>query len=181
MTETKNMKSEIKTRRATPADAVLLSKLGRETFNDAFADHPLNSPEDMAAYMEEAFSLGKVENELADPQTVFLIAESGGEAVGYAKLLIDSREAGITASRPIELARLYASYKLIGRGIGAALMQSCLEEAARRGCDVIWLGVWEHNERAQDFYRKWKFTDAGSHVFQLGADAQTDLLMQRAL
>src|SRR5689334_16525694 len=105
MTETKDMKTEIRIRRAAPADAALLSKLGHETFYDAFAGHPLNAPDDMAAYMEEAFSLGKVESELADPQAVFLIAESGGEAVGYAKLLIDSREPGINASRPVELAR----------------------------------------------------------------------------
>ena len=77
--------------------------------------------------------------------------------------------------------RLYAGREFIGKGVGAALMRRCLDEAARLECDVIWLGVWEHNKRAQDFYRRWKFTDAGSHIFQVGSDAQTDLLMQRAV
>ena len=179
--EAKNVKTEVAIRYATPDDAALLSRLGRETFHDTFAGHPLNAPEDMAAYMAEAFSREKVESELADPEAVFLIAESAGRAAGYAKLLVGSREPGITASRPVELVRLYAGRDFIGKGIGAALMRRCLDEAARLRCDVIWLGVWEHNVRAQDFYRRWNFTDAGSHIFQVGSDPQTDLLMQRAV
>lgn len=180
-TGTKNVKTETVIRYAAAGDAALLSELGRETFHDTFAGHPLNAPDDMAAYMEQAFSLEKVEGELADPQAVFLIAESGGEAAGYAKLLVGSREPEITASRPVELVRLYAGRNFIGKGIGAALMRRCLDEAARHGCDVIWLGVWEHNERALEFYRRWNFTGVGSHVFQVGSDPQTDLLMQRAV
>ena len=175
------MKTEITIRYAAHEDAALLSKVGRETFHETFAGHPLNAPDDMAAYMDQAFSLERVESELADPKAVFLIAESAGEVAGYAKLLVDSREPEIAASRPIELVRLYAGRSFIGKGIGAALMRRCLDEAARLECDVIWLGVWEHNERAQDFYRRWNFTDAGSHIFQVGSDPQTDLLMQRAV
>ncbi|MEW6731131.1 MAG: GNAT family N-acetyltransferase [Acidobacteriota bacterium] len=179
--EIKTIKAEIKIRYAAPRDATLLSRLGRETFYDTFADHPRNSLENVMAYIEEAFSLEKIESELADPKAIFLIAESEGEAYGYTKLLIDSYEPAIIASRPIELVRLYASKNFIGKGIGAALMRRCLDEAAYLERDVIWLGVWEYNKRARDFYNRWKFIPVGSHLFQLGADAQTDLLMQRAI
>jgi ribosomal protein S18 acetylase RimI-like enzyme len=65
--------------------------------------------------------------------------------------------------------------------VGAALMQACIDEARRRGHKTLWLGVWEHNPRAQAFYRKWNFVEIGTHVFHLGNDPQTDLLMQRTI
>lgn len=167
------------TRPAGPADAELLADLALRTFNDAFAGHPLNRPEDMAAYTAEAFAPDRLRAELADTAAVYLLAEVGGEPVGYAKLAFGPAEPGVTGERPAELCRLYAEQRHLGRGVGPALMAECLAEAAGRGCDVIWLGVWEHNPRAQNFYRKWGFVEVGSHVFQLGTDAQTDLLMQR--
>jgi ribosomal protein S18 acetylase RimI-like enzyme len=60
-------------------------------------------------------------------------------------------------------------------------MEECFEIAKEKGCDVMWLGVWEFNPRAQRFYEKHGFRVVGSHVFQLGADPQTDLLMQRKI
>jgi ribosomal protein S18 acetylase RimI-like enzyme len=60
-------------------------------------------------------------------------------------------------------------------------MDASLERAKGENRDVMWLGVWEYNPRAQRFYEKNGFRVVGSHVFQLGEDAQTDLLMQKEL
>jgi ribosomal protein S18 acetylase RimI-like enzyme len=81
----------------------------------------------------------------------------------------------------VKLVRIYAGKARIGKGMGTALMRACLDEAASRGCDTIWLGVWERNERAQEFYRKWGFEEAGTQAFQLGAEMQTDRLMQKTV
>ncbi|HZW02657.1 MAG TPA: GNAT family N-acetyltransferase [Anaerolineaceae bacterium] len=162
---------------ATAGDNVRLAEFGAQAFADSFAAD--NRPEDMAAYLAESFSPEKQAAELAAPNSVFLIAEIGGEMAGFARLLEDPAPAGVTGRRPLELVRIYAGKQWIGRGVGAALMQACLVEAARRGCDTLWLGVWEHNLRAQAFYRKWGFTVAGTQPFRLGADLQTDLVMQR--
>jgi ribosomal protein S18 acetylase RimI-like enzyme len=77
--------------------------------------------------------------------------------------------------------RLYVSKDSLGSGVGAALMQACIDEAADKGFDTIWLGVWENNFRAQAFYRKWNFTEVGTHIFMLGDDRQTDLVMARSI
>ena len=90
-------------------------------------------------------------------------------------------EEGITGDKPVELVRLYVSRESLGRGVGAALMQACIGEAKQQGYQTLWLGVWEHNSRAQAFYRKWNFHEVGTHVFQLGEDPQTDILMQRSI
>jgi ribosomal protein S18 acetylase RimI-like enzyme len=68
-----------------------------------------------------------------------------------------------------------------GQKAGAALMQHCLGLAMMAGYDVVWLGVWEHNYKALNFYRKWGFEVFGSHIFRLGDDEQTDVMMKKHL
>jgi ribosomal protein S18 acetylase RimI-like enzyme len=164
-------------RRAHPGDHLLLFELGVETFFDAFGPH--NTPSNMEIYLKAAFSPAIQAAELAEPSSVFLIAEVDAQTAGYARLLEGQPPSGAAGSRAIELVRLYARTRRIGHGVGAALMQACLAEAAARGCDTIWLGVWERNRRAIAFYERWGFRRVGSHPFQLGDDLQTDLVMQR--
>jgi ribosomal protein S18 acetylase RimI-like enzyme len=164
-------------RRGEPNDAELLAELGARTFSETFAAD--NTPENMAAYLASAFSPAQQASELSDPRSSFHIAEVDGVAVGYALLRTGRVPNGVTGDRPIELVRLYVSKESLGTGVGAALMQACIDDAKQQGHQTLWLGVWENNTRAQAFYRKWNFQDVGRHVFQLGDDPQTDILMQR--
>ena len=171
--------NSVSIRQATLEDAKLLTDLSYTTFWDAFAHHPKNAPDDLAHYMRQAFSVEQIATELAEPKSIFLIAEIDDKPAGYAKLNIDNIEDGITAKRPIELARLYSRQEYLGRGVGQNLMDACFEFASENDHDVMWLGVWEFNPRAQRFYEKNGFRIVGNHTFQLGSDPQTDLLMQR--
>ena len=173
------MTQKITLRRATIDDANLLTELGARTFLETFAAD--NTSEDMDAYLAENFNLAQQTAELADLAATFLIAEVDGVAAGYAKLHAGEPLESVEGSKPIELVRLYASREWLGRGVGGALMQACLDEARRAGHETIWLGVWERNERAQAFYRKWNFRTVGEHDFQLGSDLQRDLLMERSI
>ncbi len=172
---------EIIIRQAVPEDAKLLTDLAYTTFWDAFAHHPKNAPDDLNYYMRQAFNQDQIATELVDAKNIFLIAEIDGEAAGYSKIIFDNIEPGITAERPVELSRLYAHQKHLGQGVGQMLMDACFDRSKADGRDVMWLGVWEYNPRAQRFYEKNGFRVVGSHVFQLGKDSQTDLLMQREL
>jgi diamine N-acetyltransferase len=160
-------------------DAGLLAELGARTFSETFASN--NTPENMAAYLASSFTPAQQAAELADPQCLFQIAETNGVAVGYAMLRSGNVLDDVTGDNPVELVRLYVSRESLGGGVGAALMQACIGEAKQRGYKTLWLGVWEHNHRAQAFYRKWNFHGVGTHVFLLGDDPQTDILMQRAI
>jgi ribosomal protein S18 acetylase RimI-like enzyme len=171
--------STLNIRRARVEDAKLLAELGAQTFAETFTDD--NKPEDMAAYLAASFNLEKLTVELTDPLSIFFIAEGGGHAAGYAKIHAGEALEGVENQKPIELVRLYVSRKWLGRGVGQALMQRCLNEARKLGFQTIWLGVWEHNSRALAFYRKWDFHEVGEHTFQLGSDQQRDILMQRAI
>lgn len=158
-----------------------LAALAYKTFWDAFHDHPKNAPEDLAIYMKKAFSREQIASEISDKGNIFFLAEKASELAGYAKLALGASEAGITALRPAELSRLYSHQKFLGHGVGQMLLEACIAHARQAGCDVMWLGVWEFNPRAQRFYQKNGFRIVGSHIFQLGSDPQTDLLMQREL
>ena len=173
--------SEIQIRPATRDDAKLLTDLSYTTFWDAFAHHPKNAQDDLAYYMRQAFSDEQITVELTETKSIFLIAEISGKPAGYAKLNDGNIEPGITADRPTELARLYSHQEYLGKGVGQNLMDACFDLAKANNNDVMWLGVWEYNPRAQAFYRKNGFREVGKHVFQLGADPQTDLLMQKEL
>lgn len=175
------MNSDVEIRLATQEDAELLAKLGRETFHDAFVRHQMMPNADLELYLQEAFTVSQITNELNESKAVFILAEIEGQAVGYAKLIPSSLKSESTAKDPVKLKRLYAKQKFIGTGIGASLLSSCLAEAGRRGHDMIWLTVWEHNRRAQDFYCKWDFKPCGTIDFQFGNVVLTDILMQKAL
>ena len=166
-------------REATADDAQLLTDLAYTTFWDAFAAHAKNAPDDLNHYMRQAFNVEQLAAELADEKNIFLLAEIEGELAGYSKLILDNIEPGITATLPVELSRLYSQQKFLGKGVGQTLMDACFERAKSDGRDVMWLGVWEYNPRAQRFYEKNGFRIVGSHTFQLGSDPQTDLLMQK--
>ncbi len=166
-------------RQGKAEDAALLAELGARTFSETFAAD--NTPEDMAAYLASAFSPEQQAAELADPHSTFHIAEKDGVAVGYSMLRSGNEPPGVTGDRPVELVRLYVSRENLGSGVGAALMQTCIDEAQQRGYKTLWLGVWEHNTQAQAFYRKWNFIEVGTHAFQLGEDRQTDILMQLSI
>lgn len=175
------MTEKIHIRRADRNDIDSLAKVSWLSFHQAFADHPQNDPADMKVYMEKAFAPETLASEMADQDAIFLVAEKEDTIIGYAKLKSKSSEDGISAENPVELCRLYALQDHIGHGIGRALMNKCLELSKENRHDVMWLGVWEFNYRAQKFYEKAGFKKVGEHIFLLGSDPQTDWLMQISL
>lgn len=168
-------------RRGVVEDAEQLTPLAIQIFNDTFAAHPLNKPEDMRAYIAEAFSLEQIRSELLDPETIIFVVEAGEKMIGFAKLHEHSAEECVVDTDPIELQRFYISHEFHGQGIAQKLIAECLNIARKKNYRTIWLGVWEHNHRAQSFYRKIGFEKTGTHIFQLGSDLQTDWVMEMKL
>ncbi|GAY79036.1 negative regulation of sporulation, septation and degradative enzyme [Sporolactobacillus inulinus] len=46
---------------------------------------------------------------------------------------------------------------------------------------MVWLGVWEKNEKAIAFYKKFGFVQNGAHSFYMGDEEQTDFIMKNPL
>lgn len=171
--------AELFIRRASRDDSEILAELGIRTFRDTFGSD--NTLEDMEAYLASAFTPAQIASELADPATTFLLAYAAEKPIGYATLKTGKVPECVHGLKPFELVRLYVEEGVTGKGYGAALMTSCIEEARQSGYETLWLGVWERNERAQNFYRKWGFSQVGSKEFIVGKDVQKDLIMERQL
>lgn len=166
-------------RRAEAKDASTVASLGAATFAETFkAD---NAPDDVRAYLAEHFGPEVQRREIADPRVTVLIAECDGAAAGYAKMERSETPPCVGSPAAVEIARIYVASAWHGRGIGAALMQACLERARDLGAQRVWLGVWERNERALAFYRRFGFRECGDHEFVLGSDRQRDLIMVRGV
>ncbi|HUR66509.1 MAG TPA: GNAT family N-acetyltransferase [Chitinophagaceae bacterium] len=164
---------------AGPSDAALIADMSRQTFYDTFAGQ--NSKENMNKFMTEQFSREKLSDEVGEAGNIFLLAYDDDVPAGYAQLRESDNPPGLGNTSSIEIARIYAATNAIGKGVGKALMQRCIDLAAGMKKKIIWLGVWEHNERAIAFYIKWGFEKFGTHVFLLGDDPQTDWLMKKQL
>ena len=171
--------SNISTRLARPDDAALLTELGASTFRETF--EAANAPEDFAAYMTAAFGEAIQRAELDDPDTTVFFAQRGDDTVGYVMLRDGTPPTSVGLDDALQIARLYARQRALGSGVGAALMQRALAEAAGRGKEAVWLSVWEHNERAIRFYESWGFHRAGTQPFLVGTDLQTDHVMVRRI
>jgi ribosomal protein S18 acetylase RimI-like enzyme len=169
----------IKTRFCTPEDAALVADMSRQTFFETFASE--NSAENMDKFMNEQFTREALMKEVGTEGTIFFLAYDDEKPVGYVKMKEDGALPELGNKNAIEIVRIYAITGSIGKGIGKVLMQQCIDVALERKKEVIWLGVWEKNQRAIDFYTRWGFEKFGTHVFMLGDDPQTDWLMKKEL
>jgi ribosomal protein S18 acetylase RimI-like enzyme len=187
------MPSPIQITLAQPSDAGLIADIARRTFYETFA--PYNSAENMRLFQDQQLTRERQMAELGAPGRTFLLAYLGDEPVGYASMReggLQTGEEGLRAdgagsppemagTNAIEICQIYSEQRTIGKGVGKALMEACLGIARERGKEWIWLGVWEHNQRAIAFYTKWGFERCGEHIFMVGHDAQTDWWMKKRL
>jgi ribosomal protein S18 acetylase RimI-like enzyme len=170
---------EINIRKAAEADAELIADLSRTTFYDAFAKD--NTKENMDDFMNNVFTKDALMKEVLNNDGVFILALDGEEAVGYARMREYNKEHILEGENAIEIVRIYSTQAAIGKGVGSALMNACISIGLERNKSIIWLGVWEKNQRAIAFYEKWGFEKFGEHIFPIGTDPQTDWLMKKAL
>jgi len=169
----------IEMRRLTGEDAVLLQEIGRKTFAETFSSS--NSKENMEKYLEEGFSLSKLQAEIDDPHAEFYFAMLANDVIVYLKLNIGESQTEIKNDNALAIERIYVLREFHGQNIGQLLFEKALERAHAQKVDFIWLGVWEENKRAIQFYVKNGFVAFDQHIFKLGDEEQTDIMMRRPM
>jgi ribosomal protein S18 acetylase RimI-like enzyme len=163
-------------RQASPFDLVALQAIGQKTFAETFAAN--NSEENLASYLEEGFSEDKLGEELRNENSQFYFALQKEEVIGYLKVNWADAQSENQDPNALEIERIYVLQQYHGTQVGALLYEQALAIAQARKAPYIWLGVWEENPRAIRFYQKQGFVEFGEHIFQLGDDAQRDVLMK---
>ena len=204
-----------------------LCVLSRQTFIDAFKDQ--NKEENISHFVEGAYTVENIGNQLNNPDSAFYFARPGpfgsisavngnqeeslgtgpdffqhdspvcssdfiqrvnsidspennrNPALGYMKINFGASQSDLQDFEALELERIYVDSNQLGKGIGQLLLDKAIEIARKAGLIYIWLGVWEHNLKARRFYTKNGFVQFDQHIFTLGNDDQTDLLLKKIL
>ena len=168
-------------RRATLKDAQALSAIGATTFFDTFTG--TCTDEDMQQFLQDYFNIDQVNKELEDENDFFFFAEIGAVPAGYIRIKEDYTHFPLMKQwKALELKRIYVDKAFHGKGIAQLLMGFVESFARENKYEVVWLGVWEHNDRAKKFYVKSGFEDSGhTHEFPIGNTPQTDIWMWKFL
>lgn len=160
-------------------DLEKLQKIGRQTFEETFSES--NSKENMRNYLEEGFSKEKLTAELNNKDSEFYFAILKDEVIGYLKVNFGESQTELKDSKALEIERIYVSKEFHGKSVGQILYDKAIEIAKQKGSEYVWLGVWEENPRAISFYKKNGFVEFDKHIFRLGDDEQTDIMMKMKL
>lgn len=171
--------STIEVKRVTLNEIDQLQKIGRQTFQETFSES--NSEENMKNYLEDGFSTEKLTSELNDINSEFYFATLDNEVIGYLKLNFGESQTELKDNKALEIERIYVSKEFHGKNVGQILYDKAIQIANQKNADYVWLGVWEENPRAIRFYKKNGFVEFDKHIFKLGNDEQTDIMMKLQL
>ncbi|PSL36328.1 spermine/spermidine N-acetyltransferase [Planomicrobium soli] len=166
-------------KKCTLRDLRALQEISIETFTETFKEQ--NSLEHLNAYLDKAYKLEQLEQELANPSSQFFFIYSEQELAGYLKINTGAAQSEAMGDDSLEVERIYVKKKFHKNGFGKVLLAKAVELAKEQEKKRIWLGVWEKNENAIAFYQKKGFVQTGSHSFYMGDDEQVDLLMTKTL
>lgn len=165
---------EIIIRKAELNDAKALAELGAKTFYDTY--HKYNTPEDMHNYITKSFTINILQFELQDKNTLFFVAETNQELIGYIKLYLTGNSY-IPNIKAMEVSRFYVDKQFQGNKVGAKLMAEGEKYAIACDCKAMWLSVWQKNPTSINIYEKLGYNKIGTTTFQLGNDIQDDFIM----
>lgn len=169
----------IEIKQASISDLESLQEIGRKTFSETFSSE--NSVENMVKYLEESFATDKLCAELSNNESYFYFAVLNNRVIGYLKLNTGQSQTEAQDHKALEIERIYVLQEFHGKKVGQLLYDKAIEVARQLNATYIWLGVWEQNLRALKFYTKNGFVAFDKHIFRLGNETQTDLMMKKVL
>lgn len=166
----------IRIRKASISDLEIIQEISTKTFVETFA--AANTPENLENYIQENFNAAQVASEINNSESIFYLANLGTNTLGYLKLNFGKAQTEIHSLEAMEIQRIYVLKAFHGKKIGQLFLNHAVKLGQQSGVDSIWLGVWEENHKAIEFYSKNDFADFGKHTFTLGDEVQTDILME---
>lgn len=164
-------------RKATIADLEPLTQLCITTFIETYGIH--NTPENLNSYLQEAFNPAQLTQELQSETEAYFLLSEHDLPIAYIKLNYNCCPPDVADENMVEIQRIYVAGDHQQKGLGKELLKIAEAEAVASGAHYIWLGVWQNNPKAIQFYEKNGFSIFGIHAFWLGDDRQSDFLMRK--
>jgi ribosomal protein S18 acetylase RimI-like enzyme len=156
-------------------EAATLAATGQRLFVQAYGN--ISGAEDLAAHLDDHFSLRVVATELDNPDIRYFLARDGDDVAGYLKIRRGEVPDAVPASGAIEVQQLYVDADHQRKGIGRLLMDQAVSVAREEALDGVWLSVWEEADWAIHFYQAYGFHTVGTTDFLLGKSRYKDYLM----
>lgn len=166
-------------KKAALIDVEQLQQIGMLTFSETFSSS--NTEENMKTYLADGFSIETLTEELNNENSEFYFALAENEVVGYLKINFGQSQTELKDNTALEIERIYVLKEFHGKKVGQVLYETAIGIAKQKNADYVWLGVWEDNPRAIGFYKKNGFVEFDKHIFKLGDDEQTDIMMKLKL
>jgi ribosomal protein S18 acetylase RimI-like enzyme len=175
-TKMQTMLVKLEIRKLEAKDINELYRISQRTFYDTFASE--NTAEDMELCLNTYFNIEKLRNELNNSNSEFYFVTLNGVVAAYLKVNFGQAQTEIRDEMALEIERIYVLIEYQGNKIGQFLLNYAIDMAKYKQYHYIWLGVWEKNYRAIQFYQKNGFVKFDRHIFTLGTDEQIDNLMK---
>jgi ribosomal protein S18 acetylase RimI-like enzyme len=166
----------IEIEKVTLANIEQLQQISRQTFTETFSE--VNTEDNLNKYLDESFNISRLTSEIQNLNSEFYFAVIDAKVVGYLKINCGDAQTELKNDNTLELERIYVLKEFHGRKVGQILFSKAIQVAEQMNVDYLWLGVWEENHRALKFYMKNGFTVFDQHIFRLGDDVQTDIMMK---
>jgi diamine N-acetyltransferase len=164
-----------------PEQLPLLVQLEQQTFIETFGK--THTQENLTIFLQDKKSAGPLAAELAQPGSQYYFLYYEGTPAGFLKVNFGKQpDNGAVLPVPVmELEKIYVLRAFQGKQLGKVLMEYALQLAEAKQVKTVWLGVWEHNTKAYNFYLKQGFERFGEHIFRTGSQEDTDWLMKKHL
>jgi ribosomal protein S18 acetylase RimI-like enzyme len=163
----------------TIADLDLLQEISVSTFKANYGH--LNEPENLQLHLVQNLSQEQLAAELHHPQMMFFFGLVGNQLAAYTKLNVGNGQTEDYGHDHLEVERIYVRDQQQGKGYGRQMLEHAVSVAQSLKKSFVWLGVWEKNPRAVQFYKHLGFAVMGTHTFTVGNDPQTDFVMKLRL
>ena len=173
------LKLNIRPVKPTERDLTTLQAIATESFMATFS--PYNTLQSVVDYTSNNYNLSKLQAEVEAPTSRTFFLEGNGQPIGYLKLNWGPTQTESNFPAAMEIQRIYLLPRYWGEHLGNYLMEYALEYAKEHGFKQAWLGVWQKNQRAQGFYHRYGFKQAGTHEFYMGDHYQCDDLLLKEI
>ncbi len=170
---------DVEIRKVELSEINKLQEISKLTFVETFAEH--NTIDDMQTYLNDNLSIEKLTVELSNENSKFYFASFDNKIIGYLKINFAQAQTELKDTSSVEIERIYVLKNYHGKNVGQVLFDEAISLAKQTTAEYVWLGVWEKNPRAISFYKKNGFVEFHKHIFKLGNDEQTDLMMRLEL
>jgi len=164
---------------AGPSDALCIGVLATQVFLDTYATDGIRPS--LAREVQQHLSADAIARLLADPATVFIVAERTGHLIGFAQVTIDATHERAGPEATVELDRLYVQRTFAGKGVGTMLLERSEEVARAHGAGSLWLTAWVGNRRALAFYARRGYVDAGATMYVFENEQHENRVLVRPL